>query len=231
SDTLSRADSGTDEARHGGLTEFGVRVVERMNRLGMMVDLSHVSPECMHDALDATRAPIIFSHSSAKAVANSPRNVPDDVLRRVADNGGVVMVNFFSAFVVPAAADLYSEQLAYKRKLQAEFDKAEVDKRIARWRNEHPMPRGTLHDVLDHIEHIAKIAGPEHVGLGSDYDGVSILPTQLEDVSSYPLITQGLIDRGFSDDQIHSILGGNLLRVMQRVEQVAAEREAAAVGP
>lgn len=225
SDTLSWADSGTDEPKSGGLSEFGVRVVQDMNQLGMMVDLSHVSPETMHDALDATQAPIIFSHSSAKAVANSPRNVPDDVLKRVAENDGVVMVNFFSAFVVPEAAELYSEKLKLQRELKQQYDEDEADRRLRRWSRRNSMPRGTIHDVLDHIEHIAKVAGPDHVGIGSDYDGVSVLPTQLEDVSSYPLLTQGMLDRGFSEADIRGILGDNLMRVMRKVEQVAAEKK------
>lgn len=222
SDTLGWADSGTDEPRNGGLTDFGVRVVKAMNDLGMMVDLSHVSPETMHDALDATASPILFSHSSAKAMANSPRNVPDDVLKRVAKNDGLVMVNFFSAFIVPEAATTYSRKLEVRRQLEAQHDKPEVDKRLERWTQQNPMPRGTIHDVLDHIEHIAKVAGPAHVGLGSDFDGVSVLPEQLEDVSTYPYLTQGLLDRGFSEEQIRGILGQNLLRVMRNVELAAS---------
>ncbi len=224
SDTLDWADSATDDPRHGGLTAFGEEVIREMNRLGMMVDLSHVSPDTMKHALRVTKAPIIFSHSSARAVADHPRNVPDDVLKLVTENDGVVMVNFFSGFVVPAAADNYAQSFALRREQQKLLDdKDKVDAIVRRWRRANPMPRGTIHDLIDHIEHIAKVAGIDHVGIGSDYDGVSILPKQLEDVSSYPLITQALLDRGYSASDIHKVLGQNLLRVMKRIEQVAQQ--------
>ena len=228
-DTISWADSGTDEPRHGGLTEFGHEVVREMNRLGMMVDVSHVSVEVMHQAIDTSVAPVIFSHSSARGVADHPRNVPDDVLRRLPEEDGVVMVNFFSAFVVPAAADNYATQFEMRRQLRREgLLESEVNKRIAAWRADNPMPRGTIHDLLDHVDHIARVAGVEHVGLGSDYDGVSILPEGLEDVTSYPRITQGLLDRGYSAEEIRGVLGGNLLRVMRKVEAAAEGMRASA---
>jgi membrane dipeptidase len=225
-DTLSWADSGTDEAHNRGLTPFGEQVVRTMNELGMMVDLSHVSPETMHDALDVTAAPVIFSHSSARAVADHPRNVPDDVLKRLKEKDGVVMVNFFSGFIVPAGTDITKEGMEVERKLKAENDDAEqVSRQMRRWYRRHPYPRGTIHDLLDHIDHIAKVAGVEHVGLGSDFDGVSVLPKQLDDVSYFPYITQGLIDRGYTEAQVQGILGGNLMRVFRGAEAVAKNRQ------
>jgi len=224
SDTLDWADSATDEHRHGGLTPFGEDVVREMNRLGMLVDLSHVSPDTMKHALRITRAPVIFSHSSARAIADHPRNVPDDVLRLVAENGGVVMVNFYSSFIVPSSAAINIRRLAHGRELAKEIDdQAERKSALRKWDIQNPVERGTIHHLIDHIDHIAQVAGAENVGLGSDYDGVSVLPTQLEDVSSYPLITQALLDRGYEPEQIVQILGGNLLRVMKQAEQVAQQ--------
>lgn len=224
SDTIDWADSGTGEPLHGGLTPFGEDVIAEMNRLGMMVDLSHVSVDTMKHALRITKAPVIFSHSSARAIADSPRNVPDDVLKLVKENDGVVMVNFFSGFVVPEASDRYLNRLKRERELKATLkDAVKVQTELRRMEPRGRMKRGTIHHVIDHIDHIAKVAGVDHVGLGSDYDGISVLPKQLEDVSSYPLITQALLDRGYSEADIKKILGENLLRVMKKVEEVAAE--------
>jgi membrane dipeptidase len=221
-DTLDWADSATDDAKHGGLTPFGEEVVVEMNRLGMLVDISHVSPETMKDAIAVSKAPVIASHSSARAVADHPRNVPDDVLKLVAANGGVVMVNFYSGFVVPEATGLMTEWIGMRRKLRAEFpDEAEFKRASSTWWKAHPLPAGTIHDVADHIDHIAKVAGVDHVGIGSDYDGIETLPEQLEDVSTYPLITQALMDRGYSDEDIRKILGLNAMRVLRAADEVA----------
>ena len=223
SDTLSWADSATDQSRHGGLAPFGIEVIREMNRLGMLVDISHVSFDTMRMALRVTRAPLIASHSSAYAVAAHPRNVPDDVLHLVRDNGGVIMVNFFSGFVVPESAAAMAEMFDARRELRARFagDDAGFTAAWEQWQSEHPMKPGTVHDVVDHIDHMVRVAGVEHVGLGSDFDGVSLLPEQLHDVSCYPYITQELLNRGYSADDIHLILGRNVLRAWQRAEAVA----------
>ncbi len=224
SDTLSWADAATDDAKHAGLTPFGEDVVREMNRLGMLVDLSHVSAETMRDALRVSTAPVIFSHSSARAVADHPRNVPDDVLTVLKENGGVVMVNFFSGFVHPESAKKRANMFQVNRELRAKFPN-EVDFKAARqrWETENPIKPGSVHDVVDHIDRIVQQAGIDHVGIGSDYDGVTMLPVQLEDVSTYPVITQEMLNRGYSASQIHQVMSGNILRVMRRAEAVAAK--------
>lgn len=229
SDSLAWADSGTDKPRSGGLSPFGEEVVREMNRLGMMVDISHVSPDAMKAALRITKAPVIFSHSSARGVADHPRNVPDDVLKLTAENDGVVMVNFFSAFIVPESAERDVRRMAYRREIDATIkDEGEIEQAMKRWDAENGRGgRGTVHTLLDHIDHIVKIAGVDHVGIGSDYDGVTMLPEQLDDASTYPYITQGLLDRGYSHEDIKKIYGGNILRVMRATEQVAREIQAA----
>ena len=225
SDTLSWADSATDETEHDGLNRFGEAIVQEMNKIGMIVDLSHVSEATMHDALDISTAPIMFSHSSARSVAKHVRNVPDTVLKRMKDNGGIVMVNFFSGFVDPEAAEIMSNMFDVSRELRRKYeDDDQYNAAMTRWRAANPYPPGTIHDVVDHIDHLVRIAGINHVGIGSDYDGVSKLPMGLEDVSTYPRITQLLLDRGYSRRDIDKIMSANMMRVIRQVERVSQSR-------
>jgi membrane dipeptidase len=222
SDNLDWADSATDEPRLRGLSPFGEDVVREMNRLGMLVDISHISADTMRHVLKVTQAPVIASHSSAFAIAPHPRNVPDDVLRLVAQNGGVIMVNYYPGFLTAEAAGRYKEIGHAYRELKQRYPSAdEFREAYAQWKRDHPLPPSSIHDVVDHIEHIIKVAGIDHVGLGSDYDGIGAVPRQLEDVSTYPYITQELLNRGHGRAAILKVLGGNSLRVLQAAEDAA----------
>ncbi len=226
--TNNWADAGRGEKRHNGLSDFGKEVVREMNRLGMLVDVSHVSDKTMSDALDVSNAPIIASHSSARALSNVPRNIPDDLLKRIAKNGGVVQVNFYSVFVdaatvapQTAARDerLKEQQAAITQKYKDDPERLaeESDKLEAA----NPLPPLPISKLIDHIDHIVKVAGIDHVGIGADFDGANDMPEGARDVSMLPNITYELLKRGYSETDIRKVLGENLLRVLSSAEQVA----------
>ena len=220
--TLDWADAAADSARHGGLTEFGREVVREMNRLGMLVDISHVSPGTMSDVLDVTAAPVIFSHSSARALTDHVRNVPDSILQRLPKNGGVVMVTFVPAFVSQEVADYEKAETDEIERLRPQVpDTAELRRQVEAWEAAHPRPDATLKQVADHIDHVRKMAGADHVGIGSDFDGISYTPVGLEDVSTFPMLFAELVKRGWSDDDLRKLAGRNMLRVIKSAEATA----------
>jgi membrane dipeptidase len=220
------ADSATDDPEYNGLSSFGRVVVHEMNRLGMLVDLSHVSAKVMTDVLAMSKAPVLFTHSGARALADHPRNVPDDVLRLLPRNGGVVMVNFYSGYVSDAFRKWNAEEAAEEAREGALLTGRPDERKAAieAWKRSHPAPAVTVGELADHVEHVAKIAGYDHVGIGGDLDGIPYdeAPPGMNSVSGYPLLFAELIRRGWSDQNLAKLAGGNVLRVMRQAEAVAA---------
>jgi len=231
--TNNWADSSTDEAKHNGLTPFGKQVVLEMNRLGMLVDISHVADKTFYDAIEVSKAPVIASHSSSRALANAPRNMTDDMLRALAKNGGVAMVNFYPVFLSDEVANaskardekLKPEIAALKAKDPAEG--SEYEEGVRKLMTANPLPKVSWTVIVDHIDHMVKVAGIDHVGIGSDFDGIPSVPEGMEDVSKLPAIPAELKRRGYSDADVKKIMGENFMRVFGEAERVAKEMQAA----
>ena len=224
------------EPLHGGLTEFGEQVVREMNRLGMMVDVSHVSDGTFEDVIRVSHAPVIASHSSARAVADHPRNLSDEMLRALASNGGVAMINFYPAYIDLEANARARQHSAELKPRTQEIRERYGDDLLERMRanralrREHPWPQTSMEVLLNHFDHAIAVAGPEHVGIGADWDGVPSMPAGMEDVSKLPVLTRGLLQRGHSPGTVRKVLGENLLRVMAEVEEVAQRLRGSVLG-
>ena len=227
--TNELADAAYDDPRHGGLSPLGVEVVREMNRLGMLVDLAHTSTQAMHAALDASEAPVIWSHACARALVDHPRNVPDDVIRRLPRNGGIVMITFVPAFAGRIHHGWDTHETEERLALEARHGRGavEVARGLEAWRGRNPEPGATVAEVADHVEHVRAVAGGDHVGIGSDFEGSSRVVEGLEDVSTFPALFAELARRGWSDDELERLAGGNILRVMRAAEAVAARSAAA----
>ena len=222
------ADSATDTPKSNGLSSFGEDVVKEMNWLGMLVDLSHVSPDTMEDAIRVSQAPVIFSHSDARALNDHPRNVPDNILQLLPKNGGVIMVTFVPGFVSPKVNEWNKRQTAEQDRLKAltPNDAAGVKAGVDKWTAANPAPEATIADVADHVDHIRKVAGIDHIGIGSDFDGITQTVKDLDNVSTYPRLTAELLKRGYSEADIKKILGLNVLRVLREAEKVSKRLQA-----
>ncbi len=223
-DTTDWADAALDLSKHKGLAPFGEQVVVEMNRLGMAIDLSHCAPETISDVLALTKAPVLFSHSGAHAVAPHSRNLNDATLQAVTKNGGVVLVNFYAGFLSADSVKAYNTRTKDAALFRKQFKTdAEFQAALGPWLKDHPLPTTSVQNVVDHIDHIAKVAGIDHVGLGSNFDGIVSVPKHLEDVSCFPHITQELLNRGYAEADIKKVLGGNTLRVLKQVEAQALQ--------
>ncbi|RLE05045.1 MAG: membrane dipeptidase, partial [Bacteroidetes bacterium] len=220
-ETTDWADASYDAPRHGGLSSFGKKVVKSMNRMGMLVDVSHSSDDTVRDVLRVSKAPVIASHSSAKAICPSRRNLTDELIKGIAGSGGIVMINFFPLFIVPEGGEVEQRYIDFSIALRGKnLSPEQYREEMNKWEKQQPpMPKCYVGHLVDHIDHIAKVAGIDHVGLGSDYDGITYGPEQMPDVSGFPYVTQELLNRGYSTAGIGKILGGNFLRVLKEVEK------------